>query len=146
MQLFSPEDVADIFCYQMVTKPSPLCFLSVQKQGVKSSGAPSSEAQKQDWLWKCGTGWPGRQAENPQMAAWTATAQKESEWGRLCCVSLPPLPETTFSFSLSASRNGIYLAFYTKGNRFGDKVFCFNGKMLKCNCQYRQIKLCDSVK
>lgn len=84
MQFFSSEDLralADTFCHQMVmTNLSPFCFLSVQKQEVKSYGALSKEVQKQAWLWKWGTGWLDRQAESLQMAAWTAIAQKESEW------------------------------------------------------------------
>lgn len=56
MQFFSSEDLralADTFCHQMVmTNLSPFCFLSVQKQEVKSYGALSKEVQKQAWLWK----------------------------------------------------------------------------------------------
>lgn len=57
-------------------------FLFLQKQGVKSSGALSREARKPAWRWRWGTGWPGRPAGSPRTAAWTATAPKESEWGR----------------------------------------------------------------
>ena len=56
------------------------CFLSLQKPEVKSYGALSREVQKQAWLWKWGTGWLDKRAENLPTAAWTATAQKESEW------------------------------------------------------------------
>lgn len=78
------------------------CFLSVQKQEVKSYGAPSREARKRAWLWKWGTGWLARQAENLPTAAWTAIARKESEWGRPRAGVSPCLAGTIFSLSLCA--------------------------------------------
>lgn len=77
-----------------------LVFLSVQKQVVKSYGALSSEARKQAWPWKWGTGWLDRQAENRLMAAWTAIAQKESEWGQPWYASLPCAQGPSLSLSL----------------------------------------------
>ena len=141
----------------------PFCFLSVQKPVVKSYGAPCREVQRRAWLWKWGTGWLDRQAENLQTAAWTATAQKESEWcwlGRGLRALLETFSSTSFSvlspklthmpystiltftgwfavkktFAYLPLRNVTYLAFYINGNRFGDKVFQFKGKMLKCDC------------
>lgn len=81
------------------------CLLSLQKPEVKSYGALSREVQKQAWLWKWGTGWLDKQAENLPTAAWTATAQKESEWcwqsGGLLHASL----ESSFSPPLCVSIN-----------------------------------------
>ena len=138
------------------------CLLSLQKPEVKSYGALSREVQKQAWLWKWGTGWLDKQAENLPTAAWIATAQKESEWcwqsGGLPHASLessfsPPsvFPSTPArmlcgtdltvtgwfaakkTFAYLPLRNVTLLAFYINGNRFGEKVFHFKGKMLKYN-------------
>ena len=140
------------------------CFLSLQKPEVKSYGALSREVQKQAWLWKWGTGWLDKRAENLPTAAWTATAQKESEWcwpssGLLHaslqssfspCLSLLSQKLTrmlqgtalTFTgwfavkktFAYLPLRNVTCLAFYINGHRFGDKVFHFKGKILKYSC------------
>ena len=86
-QFFPPEDLHHVGCLWFATRwwwhnCHASCLLSVQKPAVKSSGAPSSEVQRRAWLWKWGTGWLGRRAENLRTAAWTAIARKESEWGQ----------------------------------------------------------------
>lgn len=79
--IWEPQCLADTFVTWWWWQNYHLfCFLSLQKPGVKSYGALSREVQKQAWLWKWGTGWLDKQAENLPTAAWTATAQKESEW------------------------------------------------------------------
>lgn len=139
------------------------CLLSLQKLEVKSYGALSREVQKQAWPWKWGTGWLDKQAENLPTAAWTATAQKESEWcwqgGGLLHTSLEPAFSPPLCVSINANSHALWHwfnfhwlicceenfclpatekcdtpGFYISGNRFGDKVFHFKGKMLKHNC------------
>jgi hypothetical protein len=57
MQFCSSEDLevlAGIFCYRIVMTENydTFCFLSLQKQEVKSFGALSREAQRRAWQWR----------------------------------------------------------------------------------------------
>lgn len=137
----------------------PVCFLSVQKQEVKSSEALSKEVRKQAWPWKWGTGWPDRRAGSPPTAAWTATARRGSEWGwlgrphpaspgagcELCLtLSAPHQPDSHSAAPLSAvnqadSLGGLLLTchqemwqiwrFISQEVCLGNKMFCFSGKI-----------------
>lgn len=126
----------------------PFCFLSVQRQAVRSCGARCREAQRQAWPWRWGTGWLARRAGSPPTAAWTATAPKESEWGRPPSAALraplsplsqkPPhalrsalLVFTDLLWRERGSPATGIPGFLYPGPRSGDKMLGFNGKRLK---------------